>query len=560
MEGQLRCEELNQYLEKVRAEKVVWISEDATAIVPKVNYDAVTDELVGLALPLNQDNGCPVTHSFKANTADHIKENMQKKKSTLVYAVLAQPINEMLPPFILQLYGIDNTFEAKNVMNRWEHTERELEKYGIQVAGYASDADTRLMTVMCHRTQFIMNYDSKTVQDSVHIATKLRNRLLNDRISLHMGTHKVTVDHLKTLVKKVPKEVHGLSLHDACPNDRQNFASYEKIVSKRVLQALEGNVPDCQGTIKYLQICHDVTSSYMEHDLKPTDRIIRIWRAVYFCRIWREYIRSSKRHNLKTNFLTAPAYQCIEINARNMIELIRKFRDSNTPQFFIPTLFQSQTCEKIFRLFRSMGTMSFTKINFSTLELLYMVGRVEALNEIMYFKLLNSGCVFPKLEVDTRKTKIYNLPTEGELLCALRQARISAMEDARNFGMSLDEETLGNYAFHRRAFIHGVGNDDDEDSIDDDEEADDQLLIGETEEDDFISSTFQDQEEPNGIFSEDDGRNTRRLDRLFTEIITENGSKRNIRKSSLVWLLSDDYCKLSNDRLKRVQTTKANKK
>lgn len=62
-EGELRCEELSVYLEHLKTVKTVWLAEDATAIVPKLNYDPKTNQIVGLLLPLNK-NGCPTTFRF----------------------------------------------------------------------------------------------------------------------------------------------------------------------------------------------------------------------------------------------------------------------------------------------------------------------------------------------------------------------------------------------------------------------------------------------------------------------------------------------------------------
>lgn len=63
-EGELRCAELSTYLERLKAEKIVWLAEDATAIVPKISYDPKTNRLVGLLLPLNNKNGCPLTFRY----------------------------------------------------------------------------------------------------------------------------------------------------------------------------------------------------------------------------------------------------------------------------------------------------------------------------------------------------------------------------------------------------------------------------------------------------------------------------------------------------------------
>lgn len=82
---------------------------------------------------------------------------------------------------------------------------------------------------------------------------------------------------------------------------------------------------------------------------------------------------------------------CIEINARNLIRFAivvsQKFRNRGEPEMFLPPIFDSQACEKLFRRFRSMGTTNFTKINFSILELIHMVGRVEVQTDIAYCQL-----------------------------------------------------------------------------------------------------------------------------------------------------------------------------
>lgn len=62
VEGQLRCEELAKYLTDMKAVKSIWISEDATAIVAKINYDPKTNQLVGILLP--SKNGCPIPFRF----------------------------------------------------------------------------------------------------------------------------------------------------------------------------------------------------------------------------------------------------------------------------------------------------------------------------------------------------------------------------------------------------------------------------------------------------------------------------------------------------------------
>lgn len=56
VEGKLRSNELRNYLIAKNVPLVVWISEDATGIVNKVQYDPRTNQLVGLVLPLQEKN------------------------------------------------------------------------------------------------------------------------------------------------------------------------------------------------------------------------------------------------------------------------------------------------------------------------------------------------------------------------------------------------------------------------------------------------------------------------------------------------------------------------
>lgn len=128
IEGKLRCEELHAYLDALKLNKCVWLSEDASGIVPKIEFDSKTNQMVGLVLPMDQNTGMPIAFKYLARNANEIQENMQRKKSTLVYIVLAQPLKKCVPPFILQVFGTDNTFTSNNVLLRWKHTINELKR------------------------------------------------------------------------------------------------------------------------------------------------------------------------------------------------------------------------------------------------------------------------------------------------------------------------------------------------------------------------------------------------------------------------------------------------
>lgn len=395
--------------------------------------------------------------------------------------------------------------------------------------GISSDGDPKLLAAMNHH---VFHSLTPVTQDTSHIAAKLRNRLLHEGVNLMMGTSKVSVNHLKALVRDVQKSVHGLTYMDVHPIDRMNLVSFEKIVRPRVVNALNNYINNSEGTIKYLNICNDVTSCYLDFDLTPSERILRMWRSLFFLRIWRHFILSSRSYTLGKNFITTNAYTCVEINARTLILLIKKFRDENTPEQFLPTMFDSQMCEKTFRLFRSMGTTQFTKINFSLYELLFMIGRVEVTNIISYSKLANIGIKFPNRREG--KTTIYPLPSDSEINAVIAEARKIAIEEAAEFGMT-DISEIDEFDF-----VSNLPIDENEGDVSDNESMENEL-ISHTE-DDYVAGC----ESFGTVESENIDENSHLIG-----INDENGVEKIVRKSTLIWMLCERSEAPSRDRLRR---------
>lgn len=129
IEGELRCKELKHFLESIQAEKCVWLSEDASGIVAKIEHDPQTDQMIGLVLPISTETGLPIPFTFMAQNEEEIRENMPKVKSTLVYMVMAQPLMQNAPPFPLQIFGTNNKFRSQDVLRRWNETVEALKRY-----------------------------------------------------------------------------------------------------------------------------------------------------------------------------------------------------------------------------------------------------------------------------------------------------------------------------------------------------------------------------------------------------------------------------------------------
>lgn len=127
LEGELRCEKLAQYLLKHDAGKDIWICEDGSSIIRKIIYDPTLDQLIGITLPID-DTGCPKRYESTARDEEEIRQFCKMTKSSHIYLILAIPLKEGVAPFILQMYGTDNRFTARNVIKRWNYTTNELKR------------------------------------------------------------------------------------------------------------------------------------------------------------------------------------------------------------------------------------------------------------------------------------------------------------------------------------------------------------------------------------------------------------------------------------------------
>lgn len=134
IEGKVRAEELRTYLESFNLPLAVWLSEDASGIVPKVDYDGTTNLIVGKVLPIDEGTGFPIERSYKARSAEEIENHVNDEsinKSTLMYIIVAQPLKPNVPPFILSIFGTNNKFTTDHVLKRWQFIQKELARYVV---------------------------------------------------------------------------------------------------------------------------------------------------------------------------------------------------------------------------------------------------------------------------------------------------------------------------------------------------------------------------------------------------------------------------------------------
>lgn len=71
-------------------------------------------------------------YSFPATDVETIKRFVNEPKSKSVYVIIAQALDERVPPFILQIFGTNAKFDAYVITQRWQYTRLELQKYVLR--------------------------------------------------------------------------------------------------------------------------------------------------------------------------------------------------------------------------------------------------------------------------------------------------------------------------------------------------------------------------------------------------------------------------------------------
>ena len=310
-EGYFQFDQLLDHLNAYSAAKAISVSEDATRVVSRVEYDSNTDRLVGLVLPVDK-NFIPIPNAFCATSFEQIEEIfMKESKASYAYLYMAQALSSGVPPFCLALIGSDNRFTNKTVVGRWKYIVQECRLRGIHVVGVSADGDSRLLSAMrlssklhsfpkdpeFNVSQVFQQSSIPTawnewfalqefndmvfVQDTVHLGVKLKSRLLTHSQILPLGSYSAESSHLGMLRASFHKEQHNLRSRDLDHQDRQNFEAVLRITDEKVLSLLN-EFPDAKGTKYYLKVTKSIMESFMSKTLAPLQRIEEAWFALFF--------------------------------------------------------------------------------------------------------------------------------------------------------------------------------------------------------------------------------------------------------------------------------------
>lgn len=136
-------DKLKIFLEKTNFPMKVFISENQTYILQRIEYDSTCNKLIGFVPPICKKSGLPKNcNKFVVNNL----KDMETAKN--VYIFMAQPLIDKSPLFVLAVFGSDNTGNSKIVMKRWKFIRKLAEENNIKIVGYSSDGDPRCLKAM----------------------------------------------------------------------------------------------------------------------------------------------------------------------------------------------------------------------------------------------------------------------------------------------------------------------------------------------------------------------------------------------------------------------------
>ncbi|KAF5285345.1 hypothetical protein FQA39_LY04444 [Lamprigera yunnana] len=189
--GTVRIETLKTYLLKRNLPLHIFLGEDQTAIMRRVQYDHKTNKMIGFALPSFNKTGLPDITKFIVTCVQNIEDAFKNE----------------------EICGnVNNKFKAEDVLRRWNYLHQEAKKIVITIERFSTNGDSRCLIGMKINSQLPSTFESKYspyfqvsyqyldeinldkpvyMQDTMHICTKLKTRLTNSNVTMIMGNFNV---------------------------------------------------------------------------------------------------------------------------------------------------------------------------------------------------------------------------------------------------------------------------------------------------------------------------------------------------------------------------------
>lgn len=403
----------------------VILAEDETKVKGRISWDARGDNLAGFCGP-KADHTCIseykviVGEGYEGYTK--IVESFRNDKvGAFARAIVVNPLHEKLPRLVLVVCCTCGCFDSNWVRRQWNRIDalwmEDCYAAVGPIIGHASNGDSRRRQLMLEDYKTLsghrltadwegwvfssqLNAKGEAVglhdQDYIHNGKKLLNPIDSNVRTLRLGGDLALHQHICQVFNRYTFDEHGLLQEDYERNDRQNWASAQRLCSTKVRDCLrrlrsaeDVHMERTVATEMYLEICAD----YIDIFLSPRDdlvaRIVKAAKVSFFFRIWKLWIKygnhgilgDSERVNSNVHFISQQCFIDVQLSCHFVVLLILHFRD-NYPNLVVPLhLTGSDSCE-IF--FSQIGGMNGMERAYDFHELVSCANTLNHLSQIEY--------------------------------------------------------------------------------------------------------------------------------------------------------------------------------
>lgn len=259
--------------------------------------------------------------------------------------------------------------------------------------------------------------------------------------------------------------------------------------------------------------------------------------------------------------------------------------------WFLLILMSSQPCEEFFRKIRSFTSTYSTQVNFSMLEIIQRIKKIQLQGEIIQNN--KENIKFPRLDPNLKEASVCELPENENIFNEIEKARKDAITTLNSINITVQVKKNTNDSAltsksakcaKRKVGTKKTSTKSPNDAIKIEEEELNACGVSVNNDDDLVDEEKDEEEEPESEDASEDALyddfledvNTissltgelmlkdysAGLDNLhiskkipLTVVEDSTGKKKIVRKSTLLWVLVSNPNRLSSDRLERVKIT-----
>ena len=138
-------------------------------------------------------NGGANSNAYLATSATTIADFFKRTTKQIMHIFYGKT-SARSSAFCPSIFVTNNKFTSVDVINIWNVMQKLAPEVGIKILGFSSDGDTLLLKAM-QTSAYSQQSSQYYVQDTVHIGTKLRTRLLKPNVTLPIGNFLISASH-----------------------------------------------------------------------------------------------------------------------------------------------------------------------------------------------------------------------------------------------------------------------------------------------------------------------------------------------------------------------------